>query len=114
MLFRSFTSIVSNYYYGETNLHFIYKSRTLIVIYRLCVGAMVLIGAVSPLDFVWALADLSMGLMTLVNIVAILILGKYAMILLKDYDSQRTRGYNPQYHTSTIPQIASETPCWPK
>ncbi len=114
VFFFAFTSIVSNYYYGETNLHFIYKSRTLIVIYRLCVGAMVLIGAVSPLDFVWALADLSMGLMTLVNIVAILILGKYAMILLKDYDSQRTRGYNPQYHTSTIPQIASETPCWPK
>lgn len=113
VFFFAFTSIVSNYYYGETNLQFIRDSRPLIVAYRLTVGAMVMIGAVTSLDFVWGLADLFMGLMTLCNLTALAFLGRYSIILLRDYTSQRTRGYNPQYHRSTIPQIADKTECWP-
>ena len=113
VFFFAFTSIVSNYYYGETNLQFIHNSRTLIVIYRLIVGAMVMTGAVTSLEFVWGLADVFMGLMTLCNLTALAFLGKYSIILLRDYTSQRTRGYNPQYHCSTIPEIADQTECWP-
>lgn len=113
VFFFAFTSIVSNYYYGETNLQFIRNSRTLIVIYRLIVGAMVMTGAVTSLEFVWGLADVFMGLMTLCNLTALAFLGKYSIILLRDYTSQRTRGYNPQYHRSTIPEIADQTECWP-
>lgn len=108
----AFTSIVANYYYGETNLAFIRKSRVMIWVYRLVVGTMVFIGAVSSLDFVWGLADVTMALMTLCNITAILVLGKYAIRLLNDYNSQRTHGYNPVYRASTIPEIAKDTPCW--
>ena len=114
VFFFAFTSIVSNYYYGETNLQFIKNSRTLIVVYRLVVGAMVMIGAVTSLEFVWGLADVFMGLMTLCNLIALAFLGKYSIILLKDYTTQRTRGYNPVYHRSTIPSIAAETECWPE
>lgn len=108
----AFTSIVANYYYGETNLAFIRKSRVMIWVYRFVVGTMVFIGAVSSLDFVWGLADVTMALMTLCNITAILVLGKYAIRLLNDYNSQRTHGYNPVYRASTIPEIAKDTPCW--
>lgn len=114
VFFFAFTSIVSNYYYGETNLQFIQNSRALIIAYRLAVGAMVMTGAVTSLDFVWGLADVFMGLMTLCNLIALAFLGKYSVILLKDYTSQRTRGYNPVYHRSTIPQIAADTECWPE
>ncbi len=112
VFFFAFTSIVSNYYYGETNLRFIYDSRPLIIIYRLVVGAMVMVGAVTSLEFVWGLADVFMGLMTLCNLTALAFLGKYAIILLDDYTSQRTKGYNPVYHSSTIPRIADKTECW--
>ena len=114
IFFFAFTSIVSNYYYGETNLQFIRNSRTLIIIYRLSVGAMVMIGTITSLDFVWGLADLFMGLMTLVNLTALAFLGKYSIMALNDYQSQRLRGYNPVYRRSTIPQIEAETECWPR
>ena len=114
IFFFAFTSIVSNYYYGETNLQFIRNSRTLIIIYRLSVGAMVMIGTITSLDFVWGLADLFMGLMTLVNLTALAFLGKYSIMALNDYQSQRLRGYNPVYRRSPIPQIEAETECWPR
>lgn len=108
----AFTSIIGNYYYGETNIQFISKKKWVLYLYRLAVGAMVMIGAVAQLDFVWALADITMGLMTLCNLIAIVILGKYAIILLNDYKSQKLKGYNPTYHSTTIPTIAHKTTCW--
>ena len=108
----AFTSIVGNYYYGETNIQFLTSNRWVLYAYRLTVGAMVMIGAVASLDLVWALADITMGMMTICNLAAILVLGKYAIKALDDYRNQRLRGYNPTYHSSTIPQIASKTPCW--
>ena len=112
IFFFAFTSIVANYYYGETNLLFIRHSRTLICVYRLCVGAMVAIGSVASLNLVWSMADVTMALMTLCNLAAILCLGKYALRCLSDYRDQRRRGINPVYHSSTIPEIADETTCW--
>ena len=112
VFFFAFTSIVSNYYYGETNLQFISGKKWLVTVYRILVGCIVMVGAVTSLDFVWGMADIFMGLMTLCNLIAIFLLGKYAMRLLKDYQTQRKAGKNPVYHSSTIPEIADETECW--
>ena len=112
IFFFAFTSIVANYYYGETNIRFIRNNNTLIRIYRLVVGAMVYLGSVCSLDLVWGFADITMALMTLCNLAAILFLGRYAIILLKDYRRQLREGRDPVYHSSTIPQIAKETECW--
>lgn len=112
IFFFAFTSIIGNYYYGETNLQFIANKRWVIYLYRFAVGAMVMTGAVSQLDFAWALADITMALMTLCNITAIIMLGKYAIILLDDYRNQKLKGYDPTYHSSTIPEIADKTRCW--
>ena len=108
----AFTSIIGNYYYGETNIQFMTANKWALWLYRGAVGAMVMIGAVASLDFVWALADITMGMMTICNLAAILVLGKYAIILLNDYRTQRLKGYDPTYHSSTIPKIASKTRCW--
>lgn len=108
----AFTSIIGNYYYGETNIQFMTANKWALWIYRAAVGAMVMIGAIASLDLVWALADITMGMMTICNLAAILVLGKYAIILLNDYRSQRLKGYDPTYHSSTIPKIASKTRCW--
>ncbi|MDE6562339.1 MAG: alanine:cation symporter family protein [Muribaculaceae bacterium] len=114
VFFFAFTSIVSNYYYGETNLQFICNKKWLVTAYRILVGCIVMVGAVTSLEFVWGMADIFMGLMTLCNLLAIFLLGKYAIRLLKDYQAQRKAGKNPVYHSSTIPEIADETECWEK
>ncbi len=112
ILFFAFTSIVANYYYGETNIRFIKNNDMLIRVYRLLVGGMVYAGAVCSLDLVWGFADITMALMTLCNLAAIALLGKYAVILLKDYCRQRREGKDPEYHASQIPEIECETECW--
>ncbi len=112
IFFFAFTSIIANYYYGETNIRFIRDNKTAINIYRLAVSAIVYLGAVMSLDLVWGFADITMALMTLCNLAAILLLGKYAVRLLHDYRSQKLRGLDPVYHSSTIPEIADKTECW--
>ncbi len=112
IFFFAFTSIVANYYYGETNIRFIKDDNRIINIYRLIVGAMVYLGGVCSLDLVWGFADITMAMMTLCNLAAILFLGRYAIILMKDYSRQKKEGKDPVYHSSTIPQIAQETECW--
>lgn len=112
ILFFAFTSIIANYYYGEANVRFIYNNDRLVNVYRLLVGAVVYVGGVTTLDLVWGFADITMALMTLCNLAAIFMLGKYAVVLLKDYTSQRKAGKDPVYHSGTIPEIANETECW--
>lgn len=107
-----FTSIVANYYYGENNTDFIGRFRGSHTILRLLSAAMVAIGSVASLNLVWALADITMALMTLCNIVAILLLGRFARRCLDDYRAQRRRGIDPVYHKETIPEIADKTECW--
>ncbi|MDE6610174.1 MAG: alanine:cation symporter family protein, partial [Muribaculaceae bacterium] len=106
------TSIIANYYYGETNLNFIHRSNRIIYPFRVIVGAMVMVGTLSTLEFVWAISDITMGLMTLCNIAALLVLGKYALRLLADYRRQLKDGKDPVYYSSTIPEMAGETECW--
>ena len=108
----AYTSIISNYYYGETNLNFIRRSKAMITIYRLSVGAIVFVGSVVSLQAVWAAADLFMALMTLINLTALAFLGRYAVRCLSDYRRQLRKGVDPVYRRSSIPEIASETECW--
>ena len=110
----AFTSIIANYYYGETNLAFIRNDRRLIPVLRCATALMVLTGAVLPLNLVWALADITMALMTLCNMLAILLLGRYALRCLDDYTRQRREGRDPVYRASTCPDISDHTPCWPE
>ncbi len=107
-----FTSIIANYYYGETNLAFIRESKVNRTVLRLLSSAMVLVGSIASLQLVWALADITMALMTLCNIISIVILGKYVSKLLEDYLRQRARGLDPVYTRNTIAEIAEETECW--
>ncbi len=111
MLF-GFTSIIANYYYGENNLDFIHRSRHCRYILRISSAALVMVGSVVSLDIVWTLADITMGLMTLCNIAAILVLGRYARLCLDDYLSQLRQGKDPVYRKETISEIADQTECW--
>lgn len=111
----AFTSIIANYYYGETNINFIYSNRYVIYSFRLLVGCMVMTGALSSLEFVWAISDITMALMTFCNIIAILFLGKYAFRCLNDFRCQLKDGKDPVFTCKVIPEIENETKeSWPE
>lgn len=107
-----FTSIIANYYYGESNLAFIKRDSRLTISLRIASSLMVMIGSIATLDLTWGLADVTMAMMTLCNIIAIILLGRYARILLADYRKQRRSGTDPEYSKDTIPEIADRTECW--
>ncbi|HBF9841239.1 TPA: alanine:cation symporter family protein [Clostridioides difficile] len=88
----AFSSIVGNYYYGESNMEFMSGSKTKLNVFRVFVVGMVLFGSLTQVDVVWNLADLFMALMAIINLIAIALLGKYAFIALKDYTSQKKSG----------------------
>jgi alanine or glycine:cation symporter, AGCS family len=102
----AFSSIIGNYYYGETNIEFIKQSPVAILVYRIAVVLMVLFGSVAELSMVWNLADLSMGIMALINIAAIFLLAKVAMAALKDYVEQRKQGKDPMFYSDSIPGLS--------
>lgn len=116
ILFFAFSSIIGNYYYGESNVAFLCNgsrhTATVVNAYRLVLGALVFTGALMAIDLVWALVDFCMVIMTTCNLIAILILGRYAIRLLDDYRRQRRKGLDPVYRASTCPEIADKTECW--
>ncbi|MBQ8438635.1 MAG: alanine:cation symporter family protein [Alistipes sp.] len=107
IFFFAFSSIIGNYYYGEANIKFISSSKKVLNIYRTLVCVMVMGGAIMSLQTVWSLADLTMGLMTLCNIAAIVLLGGQVFTLLKDYRKQKSEGKDPVFRKSEIKEFAS-------
>ena len=70
---------------------------------------MVLFGAVASFDLVWNLVDFFMAFLTACNLIAIVILGRYAFRLLDDYRQQKRQGIKePTFHRSQIPELANE------
>lgn len=72
LFFFAFSSILGNYYYGEANIRFITHRKWVLHGYRILVGGMVLFGSLATLDMVWSLADVTMALMAICNLIAIL------------------------------------------
>lgn len=101
MLF-AFSSIIANYYYGETNIEFITGSDRWVFYYRIAVMALVLFGSVAALELVWALADLFMGSMAIVNLIAIALLTPVALTVLRDYSRQRAAGRDPVFEAKNV------------
>ncbi|WP_026560948.1 alanine/glycine:cation symporter family protein [Bacillus sp. J37] len=102
VLMFAFSSIVGNYYYGESNIEFINNNKLFLNIYRVAVVAMVAFGSLASLSFVWSLADLFMGLMAIINLIAITLLGKIAFSALSDYMKQRSAGKDPTFTADSI------------
>lgn len=107
----AFSSILGNYYYGESNIEFISTNRGLLTGYRVLVVAAVLAGSVAGADLVWNLADGVMGLMALTNLIAIALLSGIAFKLLKDYTQQRREGLDPVFTRDRLPEV-SGIECW--
>ncbi|MFS0782117.1 alanine/glycine:cation symporter family protein [Bacillus sp. 1P06AnD] len=97
-----FSSIIGNYYYGETNIEFIRDNKIALNIYRVLVLCMVLWGSVAQLAVVWTLADVFMGIMALINLVAIALLYKVALRALQDYREQRKQGKDPVFNRDVL------------
>lgn len=113
ILLFAFSSIIGNYYYGEANIRFITSRRSVLFVYRLLVGGMVMFGAMASLELAWSLADITMGLMTICNLIAISLLSRQAFLLLSDYIAQKRKGIkSPTFDKNSIPELRDKAACW--
>lgn len=92
LLLFVFTTLVYNYYLGENALGFFSNKRAPLIAYRVLVIALVLWGSMQDLSTVFAFADVTMGLLALVNLVALALLFKVGLRLMRDYDRQVKAG----------------------
>ena len=114
ILLFAFSSIIGNYYYGESNIRFISRRPIYLWIYRVLVGCMVMCGAVMSLDLAWSFADVTMGLMTICNLIAIVLLSRQVLWLLRDYTAKKRKGISsPTFNKAEMPEsMRHDVECW--
>ncbi|MEX3457966.1 alanine/glycine:cation symporter family protein [Staphylococcus hominis] len=98
----AFSSVVGNYYYGQSNIEFLSKNKAILFIFRCLVVVLVFIGAVVKTETVWSTADLFMGLMAIVNLVSIIGLSNIAFAVMKDYIQQKRAGLKPVFKPENL------------
>lgn len=92
LLLFVFTTLIYNYYLGENALGFFSQKRGPVMIYRVLVVGLVLWGSVQDLGTVFAFADVTMGLLAICNLIALALLFKVGLRLMRDYDAQIKAG----------------------
>ena len=111
IFFFAFSSVIGNYYYGESNIEFIKNSKVALNIFRVFVVGFVFFGSVAKVQLVWDLADVFMGIMAIINLLAILMLWKVARKVLRNYQEQRKAGKDPVFYVDDVDGIG-EVECW--
>ncbi len=104
----AYSTIIGNYFYGESNVRFISSKTWPLVVFRLASGAVVLAGGYITLQEAWTIVDLLMAIMTILNLIAVVLLGRYAFRLLEDYLEQRRQGKDPVFDPDMFPEADIE------
>lgn len=104
----AYSTIIANYFYGETNVRYITSKPWAVFIFRILSGIVVLLGGYMTLQQTWSVVDLAMALMTLLNLIAVVCLSKYAFRLLQDFRKQRKEGKEPVFHKDLFPDADLE------
>jgi len=110
----AFSSIMYNYYLGENSLnYFSEENRTLFTVFRVLVLLLVFWGSAQDLGTVFGFADLTMGLLGLVNLVGLLWMARLGFRLLRDYDGQLASGQVPRLNAAEWSDLDIDRRAWP-
>lgn len=106
MVLFAFTTLLGNIFYVDNAVTFmnnkVKPSKRFMNIFYIACTVVIFVGAIIPMDAAWAMADITMGAMTLINLPTCMILGKHAIACLKDYEIQKKAGKNPIFKASSI------------
>ncbi|ALG83406.1 alanine/glycine:cation symporter family protein [Gordonia phthalatica] len=111
LFFLAFSSVIGNYYYGETNIAFFTGRTWVLNVFRVIVVGFVFFGAIAKVSLVWNLADVFSSVMATVNILGLFAIGGVAVALLRNYSIQRAKGIDPVFHRDDIPGLTG-VECW--
>lgn len=113
LLLFVFTTLIYNYYLGENALGFFTEKRSPVMVYRVLVVCLVLWGSVQDLGTVFAFADVTMGLLAICNLIALALLFKVGLRLMRDYDSQIKAGIDsPVFDPKKFADLDLDPKAW--
>lgn len=95
LVFFVFTTMMAYYFYAESSIMFLFKDsekkkaeKLMMNLFKVLFLAAIIYGAVKESDYVWALADIGVGVMAWINVICILLLSPHVFRSLKDYESR--------------------------
>ncbi|WP_159467015.1 sodium:alanine symporter family protein [Dyadobacter sp. 3J3] len=105
LLFFAFTTIMAYYYIAETNLSYLQKdndSKWMVWVLRALIMGATFYGSIKTAALAWTLGDIGVGVMAWLNIIAILLLRKPALLALRDYQQQKSEGKDPVFNAKKL------------
>lgn len=105
LFFFAFTTIFAYYYIAETNLAYLVKGKNrklAMTLLKIVLLGSTFYGAVKTASTAWAMGDIGLGIMVWLNLIAILILFKPALLALKDYEEQLKQGKDPEFNSTKL------------
>ena len=114
MILFAFTTLLGNVYYVDMAIIYLCKKepkKWVMNLYHIVCAILIFVGAGLSADLLWNIADNAMGGMRILNFPVILILSKYAIAALKDYDKQRKQGVTPVFKAKDI-NLPHDVDCW--
>ena len=117
MLLFGFSTVLYNYYLGENSVSYLTTGRSNEFVmngFRVVVICLCCLGAIMDLGTVFGFADLTMGLLALVNLMALALLFKTGKRVLGDYDRQLKSGNKvPTFHAEEFTDLNLDAESWP-
>lgn len=92
LTFFAFTTIIGWYYFGESNIRYLFSGKVALSCYRVLVLVFIVLGTLGKVDLVWNMSDMFNGIMVLPNLIALILLRKEVRQILRDYDAKRQHG----------------------
>jgi len=108
----AYSTIIANYFYGETNIRFITKNKLCIFVLRVLTGGVILLGSLVDLQTAFSFVDIVMALMTVTNLIAISALFPKVVFLLENYKEQLRQHRTPEFHRDMMREDADKIECW--
>ena len=114
VLLFAFSSIIYNYYLGENALTVFSKSKAALMVFKLVLIGVTFLGAVAPgATAVFFFSDPMMGILALVNLLALLMLCPVLRRVLRDFDDQRKAGVErPVFDPAKFPDLDIDHSAW--
>ncbi|WP_417324819.1 alanine/glycine:cation symporter family protein [Halarcobacter sp.] len=107
------SSMLYNYYLAENSLNFFSKGNgSLFNGFRVLCVALIVWGSFQDLSSIFSFADLSMGLLAVINLVVIAILYKPVLRLIKGYDRQLKEGRKPVLRYNDYHEFKIDKDTW--
>lgn len=114
MILFAFTTLLGNLFYVDHIFNYMFghtPGKGFMIVYRITAALIIFVGAGLNAGLLWDIADVTMGCMTIINMPVIIILSKYALGALKNYEKQVKNGDKPVFHVKDI-QLPHEVDYW--